>query len=145
MEWGQLGFSALAVYAVLFLAGMGVSLLSSGLQCGKVGWGTSAKYGALSGVLPTGVYALAAAFQSVRNPFARTIQYFGVSDKDTASIIGVGYLTLLAFCISIVSNIAKTETAVCQPTPSEMSAFKNQLLTELHNKQIKEEKNAEKK
>ena len=145
MEWGQLGFSALVVYAVLFLAGMGVSLLSSGLQCGKVGWGTSAKYGAISGLLPTGVYALAAGVQKVRNPFARTIQYFGVSNQDTAAVIGVGYLTLLAFCISIVSNIAKTETDVCQPSTSEMTSFKNKLLTELHNKQIKEEKNAEKK
>lgn len=145
MEWGQLGLSALVVYAVLFLAGMGVSLLSSGLQCGKVGWGTSAKYGALSGLLPTGVYALAAGVQRVRNPFARTIQYFGVSDQDTAAVIGVGYLTLLAFCISIVSNIAKTETEVCQPSTSEMTSFKNKLLAELHNKQIKEEKNAEKK
>jgi hypothetical protein len=145
MEWGQLGLSALVVYAVLFLAGMGVSLLSSGLQCGKVGWGTSAKYGAISGLLPTGVYALAAGVQRVRNPFARTIQYFGVSNQDTAAVIGVGYLTLLAFCISIVSNIAKTETDVCQPSTSEMTSFKNKLLTELHNKQIKEEKNAEKK
>lgn len=145
MEWGQLGFSALVVYAVLFLAGMGVSLLSSGLQCGKVGWGTSAKYGAISGLLPTGVYALAVAFQTVRNPFARTIQYFGVSDQDTAAVIGVGYLTLLAFCISIVSNIAKTETEVCQPSTSEMTSFKNKLLTELHNKQIKEEINSQKK
>ena len=145
MEWGQLGLSALVVYAVLFLAGMGVSLLSSGLQCGKVGWGTSAKYGAISGLLPTGIYALGAAVQTVRNPFARTIQYFGVSDQDTAAVIGVGYLTLLAFCISIVSNIAKTESAVCQPSTAEMTAFKNQLLTELHNKQIKEEINSQKK
>lgn len=145
MELGQLGISALVVYGVLFLAGMGVSLLSSGLQCGKVGWGTSAKYGAISGLLPTGVYALAAAVQRVRNPFARTIQYFGVSDQDTAAVIGVGYLTLLAFCISIVSNIAKTESDVCQPSTSEMTSFKSKLLTELHNKQIKEEKNAEKK
>jgi 20S proteasome alpha/beta subunit len=145
MEWGQLGFSALAVYTVLFVVGMGVSLLSSALQCGKVGWGSSVKYGAISGLFPTGVYTLAAGFQTVRNPFARTIQYFGVSDQDNAAVIGVGYLTLLAFCISIVSNIAKTESEVCQPSTSEMTSFKNKLLTELHNKQIKEEKNAEKK
>ena len=144
MDWKQLGFSTLAVYATMLIAGSVISLLSSQLQCSKIGVGTSFKQGSISAVFPAIVFFASAGFPRIRNPFVGTLQYFGLNE-DTSPIVGVGYLVMLASWITTVWNIHNTEKAVCQPDVNEMSNFKSKLLRELQQKEAEKEKNAEKK
>jgi len=144
MDWKLLGFSAIAVFLVLGIAGLLVSILSSQLQCSKRNISESFKQGFISAAAPTIAYAAAAAFQLVRNPFSNTLHSFGIP-ADKSEIIGVGYLTMIIFWITTVWNIHNTEATVCSPDAKEMSDFKKKLLAELHQKELEKEKNASQK
>lgn len=144
MDYKALGISSLAVMAVLTAAGLVISLISTQLQCSKIGFGTSAKQGFFSSIGPTIVYALAARFVAIRSPFAGTFSGFGVPDAQSP-IFGVGYLTMLMFWVTIMWNIHNSEKAVCQPDTKEMTDFKQKLLAELAQKERDKENHAQKK
>lgn len=133
------------VAGILLIAGIIISLLSTALECGKTSVGTAFKQSAIYLGLPLVVYSAASYFPVIRNSYARTIKYFGVQDDDSAAVIAVGYLVLLSMCISAVPIINQSIKSVCQPDVNEMSEFKKKLEVELHNKQIKEEKDSQKK
>lgn len=140
MEIKAWSLSVVAVFVVLFLAGMIISLLSSQLQCSKVGWSTSAVEGAKWSSYSTLVYAVASYFDRVRNPFSSTLVGFGLS-ADVADVVGVGYLVMLMSWVATVWNIHNTEEAVCNPDVNEMTAFKKKMLAELQAKQEAEDAN----
>ena len=144
MDWKNLGFSAAAVFAVLSIAGVIISLLSTQLQCSKIGFMPSLKHGMVFAFVPTVIYGIAAAIDKVRNPFSSTLNNFGIPE-DTSKIVGVGYLVMLAAWITAVSTIHNTEKDVCNPDAQEMTEFKKKLMAELADKQQKEEANATKK
>ena len=144
MDYKLLGLSTLGVGGVLFASGVTVSLLSTQLQCSKIGFGTSAKQGAISAIGPTLVYALAAAFSMIRHPFSGTFESFGVPEE-TARVLGVGYITMLTAWITSVWNVHNSEKTVCQPDVNEMSLFKKKLLSELAQKEKDKEDHATKK
>ena len=144
MDYKLLGFSTLGVGGVLFASGVVVSLLSTQLQCSKIGVGTSAKQGAISAIGPTLVYLLAAMFTIVRHPFSGTFESFGVPEE-TARILGVGYVTMLTAWVTSVWNIHNSEKTVCQADVKEMSMFKKKLLAELAQKEKAKEDHAAKK
>lgn len=145
MEWNYTtwGLSSLAVYGVLTGIGVGISAMSSQLQCSKMSGTMSATYGAVWALPPALVYILSTFFQKVRSPFANTLQGtpFGLSEE-TAQFVGVGYLMALVTWIMTSWTINRTERAVCNPDAAEMTAFKKQLIAELQQKQEQEEKNA---
>jgi len=143
MDWKLLGFSTIAVFLVLGIAGVIISVLSSQLQCSKRNWSEHAKQGFISAAAPSVVYAIAAAFEFVRNPYSNTLELFGIPN-DKSHIIGVGYITMIVFWITTVWNIHVTEATICNPDLKEMSEFKKKLLAELHQKEIEKEKNAQK-
>lgn len=132
------------VFLVLFVSGVIVSLLSTQLQCSKIGFGSSALRGLYSSVLPTIVYALAIYFPKIRHPFSSTFEMFGVS-SDMADTLGVGYLVMLTSWVSVVSNINQSEKAVCKPDLKEMTDFKKKLMSELYQKEKAKEDNIAKK
>lgn len=140
MDYKKLGLSLLAVFAVLMISGTIISILSSQLQCSKRNLSESLKQGSISAVFPSLVYGLSAFFDIVRHPFSSTIESFGV-DGEKSTIIGVGYLVMLASWITTVWNIHNTEKAVCKPDEAEMTDFKNKLLADLAKKQAAEEAN----
>lgn len=144
MDYKLLGFSTLGVGAVLFASGTVVSLLSTQLQCSKIGFGTSAKQGFISAIGPTLVYLLAAMFTMIRHPFSGTFESFGVPEE-TARILGVGYITMLTAWVTSVWNIHNSEKTVCQADVKEMSMFKKKLLSELAEKERAKEEHATKK
>ena len=143
MDYKLLGFSTLGVSGVLATSGIVVSLLSSQLQCSKIGFITSLKQGFISAIGPTIVYALAAIFIFIRHPFSGTFESFGVPEE-TARILGVGYLTMLTAWVTSVWNVHNSEKAVCQPDVKEMSSFKKKLMSELAQKEKAKEEHAKK-
>jgi hypothetical protein len=144
MDYKLLGFSTLGVGAVLFASGIVVSLLSTQLQCSKIGFGTSVKQGLISAIGPTFVYLLAAMFTMVRHPFSGTFESFGVPEE-TARVLGVGYVTMLTAWVTTVWNIHNSEKTVCQADVKEMTDFKKKLLSELAQKEKVKEDRATKK
>ena len=145
MEWNYTSWalSSLSVYGVLTGIGIGVSALSSQLQCSKISGASSGMYGAIWALPPTLVYLLATFFQSVRSPFVNTLKMapFGLTDE-TSQFVGVGYLMALTTWIMTSWSINKTERAVCNPDAAEMTEFKKKLIAELAQKQQAEEANA---
>jgi hypothetical protein len=148
MEWNYTswGLSSLAVYGILAGIGVGVSVLSSQLQCSKISGTTSATYGAIWAAPPAIVYLLSTFFERIRSPFANTLKMapFGLTDE-TSQFVGVGYLMALTTWIMTSWVINRTERAVCNPDAAEMTEFKKKLIAELQQKQEEEEKNATKK
>jgi hypothetical protein len=144
MEYTQLAGATGVVFGIMFLAGVVISLLSTQLQCSKIGFTTSALRGLYSAVLPSIVYALAMYFDVIRHPFSSTFENFGVN-SETAQILGVGYLVMLTSWVSVVSNINQSEKLVCKPDLKEMTDFKKKLMAELYEKEKKKEANAAKK
>jgi hypothetical protein len=144
MDYKSLAKASGAVFGILFVAGMVISLLSTQLQCSKIGFGVSALQGLYSAFLPTIVYALAMYFDKIRHPFSSTFENFGVS-SDMSNILGVGYLVMLTSWVTVVSNINKSEKAVCKPDLKEMTDFKKKLMAELYQKEKKLQENAAKK
>jgi ABC-type arginine transport system permease subunit len=144
MEWNYTtwGLSSLAVYGVLTGIGIGISAMSSQLQCSKMSGTTSAMYGAIWAAPPAILYMLATFFQAIRSPFVNTLQSspFGLTDE-TAQFVGVGYLMALTTWIMTSWAINRTERAVCNPDAKEMTEFKKKLIAELQQKQQEEEKN----
>lgn len=143
MDYKLLAVSTLGVSGVLATSGIVVSLLSSQLQCSKIGFITSLKQGFISAIGPTIVYALAAIFIFIRHPFSGTFESFGVPEE-TARILGVGYLTMLTAWVTSVWNVHNSEKAVCQPDVKEMSSFKKKLMSELAQKEKAKEEHAKK-
>lgn len=146
MEWNYTswGLSSLAVYGILTGIGVGISAMSSQLQCSKMSGTMSATYGAVWAAPPALLYVVATFFQQVRSPFVHTLQSspFGLTDE-TAQFVGVGYLMALLTWIMTSWTINRTERAVCNPDAAEMTEFKKKLIAELKQKQDDEEKNAE--
>jgi Na+(H+)/acetate symporter ActP len=141
MDYKLLAFSSAGVLGVMFLSGLVVSLLSTQLQCSKIGTSTSLKQGLISAMAPTLVYTLAAAFLIVRHPFSSTFESFGVPE-DSARILGVGYLTMLTAWVTSVWNIHNSEKTVCQTNLKEMTDFKKKMMSELAEKERQKEANA---
>lgn len=145
MEWNYTswGLSSLAVFGVLTGIGIGISAMSSQLQCSKMSGTSSAMYGTIWAAPPAILYMLATFFQSVRSPFVNTLQSapFGLTDE-TAQFVGVGYIMALTTWIMTSWAINRTERDVCNPDAKEMTDFKKKLITELQQKQQEEEKNA---
>jgi hypothetical protein len=140
VNWIEFGFSTVAVFSFLTVSGMIISILSTQLQCSKIGVFTSFLRGLLYAIFPTIVYSIAVVFETVRAPFASTLQSFGIPE-DVSNVIGVGYLVMLASWISTVSNIHNSETLVCKPDVKEMTDFKKKLMAELAEKELKKEDN----
>lgn len=143
MDYKLLGFSTLGVGGVLAASGVVVSLLSTQLQCSKIGFSTSLKQGFISALGPTLVYLLAAIFTMIRHPFSGTFESFGVPEE-TARVLGVGYITMLTAWVTSVWNIHNSEKTVCQADIKEMSAFKKKLMAELAQKEKAKEDHAKK-
>lgn len=144
MDYSALAKATGAVFVVMFLSGFVISMLSTQLQCSKIGAGTSALQGLYSAFLPSLVYALGTYSTTVRHPFSSTFAGFGIP-AETAETLGVGYLVMLTSWVSVVSNINQSEKAVCKPDLKEMTDFKKKLMAELYQKEQAKEKNAEKK
>jgi hypothetical protein len=143
MDYKLLAFSSLAVFGVLLVSGVVVSLISTQVQCSKIGMATAFKQGAISAAAPSVVYTLSAAFLLVRDPYSRTFQSFGI-DEETARILAVGYLTMLTSWITSVQNVHTSEKTVCQADIKEMTDFKKKMMAELAEKEKQKEANAKK-
>jgi len=144
MDYKLLAFSAGGVLGVMFLSGSVISLLSTQLQCSKIGVSTSLKQGLISAMAPTLVYTLAAVFFIIRHPFSSTFESFGVPEE-SARVLGVGYITMLTAWITTVWNIHNSEKTVCQTNLKEMTDFKKKMMSELAEKERVKEINATKK
>jgi hypothetical protein len=133
--------SILAVYGVLFISGVVISLLSSQLQCSKINWLVSVQQGAIWASIPSLFYGVTTYLEVVRNWFTVPLQSFGVP-QEKAPVIGVGYVVMLFTWMMTVWNIHNTEKTACNPDAKEMTEFKKKLMAELDAKQEAEEKNA---
>ena len=142
MDYKQLAIASGVVLVVLFVSQMIISILSTQLQCSKIGATTSAIQGLYASILPTIVYAVGMYFDKIRHPFSSTFETFGV-DSQTSQILGIGYLVMLTSWVTTVSNINKSEKAVCKPDLKEMTDFKAKLMAELYEKEKKKQANAE--
>lgn len=135
-------YSVAPVFGILMGAGFAISLLSSQLQCSKVGALTSITQAAIFASFPTAVFAAGSYFEGVRAPFRRTLESFGVG-PEMSDTMALGYIVMLACWVSAVWNVHSTEASVCTADPQEMTAFKQKLMAELQQKQEEEEKNKE--
>jgi hypothetical protein len=144
MDYKLLIASMAGVFGVLLLSGTVISMLSTYMQCSKTKFTTSIWYGGWSSLTPTIVYGLSAAFLFIRRPFSNKFESFKVPEE-TARIVGVGYLTMLASWVSMVSNVQNSEKTVCQADLNEMSDFKQKMLAELAQKEKAKEEHATKK
>ena len=140
MDWQNLFLSSLAVFVILYIVGICISLLSSTMQCGKTSISESAIEGLTWASVPTIVYTIAAIFSIIRHPFSSTLEGFGIPIS-SSDMMAVGYLMMLSTWVTTVWVVHNTERNVCVPSTAEMTAFKTQLLKELAAKQAAEEKN----
>jgi hypothetical protein len=140
MDWFRIGTSTVVVYSILLVSGFIISLISSQLQCSKIGVLESLKQGSIFAFIPSLVFALASNVDAVRSPFSNTLQSFGIAEE-SAGVLGIGYLVMLASWITTVWNIHSTEKNVCTADVNEMTAFKTKLMKELGEKQEAEQKN----
>jgi hypothetical protein len=134
MDWTKFGLSALAVYVVMLLAGVVISLISTFFQCKKIGITTHFTQGSVYALGPTIVYILGRYFEFIRNPFVNVTKgYF----PEVADVIGLGWLMIFSLALpSTIWNIHQSEKSLCIPDVNEMAEFKKKMLVEL---QIKEE------
>lgn len=132
--------SIVAVYAMMFVVGMCISLLSSQLLCSKINASVSAIQGSIWAVYPSIVYAISTYFPFIRTPFSNTLQKFGIPESYSHTI-GIGYITMCMVWVSTVWLIQNTEKGSCNPDVAEMTEFKKKLLAELQQKQEAQEKN----
>jgi len=130
-----------SVYGILLIVGVVVSLLSTQLQCSKISFSVALKEGALFGLAPVIVYALGSYFEPVRKPFIDAFLGFGI-DLPSSTVLGFGYLMMLAAWPSAVWNVHNSEIQTCVASASEMTEFKTKLMKELAEKQAAEDKNA---
>ena len=144
MDYKAIGFSTLGVFGVLLISGTIISLLSSQLQCSKIGFVQSLIQGSISSVLPSLVYAGSVMYIVVRKPFSSTLEKFGIP-AGVSEIVAVGYLVMLTSWITAMWNIHNTQKSVCKPDLKEMSDFKKKLLNELQEKERQKEEHATKK
>jgi hypothetical protein len=144
MDWTTIGISTTVVYAILLVSGFIISLISSQLQCSKIGLLESLKQGSIFAFIPSLVFALASNVDAVRSPFSNTLRSFGIAEE-SVKVLGIGYLVMLATWVTTVWNIHSTEKNVCTADVNEMTAFKTKLMKELSEKQEAEEKNKESK
>lgn len=144
MDYKQLAISSGVVLISMTIAGMIISLLSTQLQCSKVGFGTAALQGLFSSILPTIAYIIGSYSDMVRHSFSSVFERFGVQPA-TAKFLGLGYIVMIASWVSVVSNINKSEKAVCKPDLREMTEFKRKLMAELAQKEKEKQINSEKK
>jgi hypothetical protein len=144
MDWKNLGLSMAAVYLLLFVSGIIVSLLSTQLQCSKISFTSSLLQGGIFAIWPTIVYGIGAALEFVRKPFSGTLNSFGIP-KNISQIVGLGYLVMIMSWVAGVWNIHNSENAVCVSTTAEMTEFKKKMLAELQSKEEEKEANASKK
>jgi len=143
MDYTKLLLSGLAVFVVSMVSGVIVSIISTTLQCSKLGFTTALYESGKWSIAPTVVYLLAAAFLLVRTSFVGTFRSFGVPEE-TARILGVGYLVMLISWVTSVSIIHNSETTVCQTDIATMTDFKKKMLAELAQKEKAKEDNAKK-
>lgn len=137
MDYKLWMFSMVAVYGVLFISGVIISILSSQLHCSKINWAGSAQQGAVWASLPTIGYGITTYFEVVRSWFANPLKTFGVPEE-SAQVFAVGYVVMLLSWVMTVWNINKTEKVACNPDTSEMTAFKKKLMAELQaNRKLK--------
>lgn len=134
MDWTKFGLSALAVYAVMLVAGVVISWTSTFFQCKKTGITTHFTQGSVYALGPTIVYALGRYFEFIRNPFVNVTKgYF----PEVADVIGLGWLMVFSLALpATIWNIHQSEKSLCIPDVNEMAEFKKKMLVEL---QIKEE------
>jgi hypothetical protein len=138
MDWKPVGINSLIVFGILSLSGFIISLLSSYLQCSKTNFLQSGKQGLIMSALPTLVYAAAAKFQIISNPFVHTFNSFNVKSSE---VYGIGYLVMIVAWISAVSVVHSTEKSVCVADVNEMTEFKTKMLAELQAKEEEKAKN----
>jgi hypothetical protein len=142
MDWKSLGLSLGVVYGVMAVSGTLISLFSTQLQCSKINFMESLKQGCIFAFAPSVVYGIASSFINIRNPFASTLESFGVPSNFT-HVLAVGYLTMIMAWISSVSLNNQSEKAVCVSNVREMNEFKQNLLAKLQEKEAVKEKNQE--
>ena len=138
MNW----LALVIVYGVMAVSGTLISMFSTQLQCSKLNFLESLKHGSIFAVGPTVVYGLAVFFALVRNPFASTLESFGIP-HDLAPMLAVAYLTMIMAWISSVILISSSEKAVCVANVREMTEFKQNLLAKLQEKEDARVKNQE--
>jgi ABC-type transporter Mla maintaining outer membrane lipid asymmetry permease subunit MlaE len=142
MDWKLLGLSLAIVYGVMAVSGTLISLLSTQLQCSKINIMESLWQGCVFAFAPSIVYGVASSFILIRNPFASTLESFGVPANLT-QMLAVGYLTMIMAWISSVTLNSRSEKAVCVSNVREMNEFKQNLLAKLQEKEAAREKNQE--
>ena len=142
MDWRLLGLSLAVVYGVMTVSGTLISLFSTQLQCSKINFMESLKQGFSFAFAPTLVYGLASSFLLIRNPFASTLESFGVPVGLT-QMLAVCYLTMIMAWMSSVTLNNNSEKAVCVSNVREMNEFKQNLLAKLQEKESAKEQNQE--
>jgi predicted PurR-regulated permease PerM len=142
MDWKLLGLSLVVVYGVMAVSGTLISLFSTQLQCSKINFLESLKQGCVFAFAPSVVYGLASSFIIIRNPFANTLESFGIPTPLT-QMLAVGYLTMIMGWMSSVSLNNSSGKAVCVSNVREMNDFKQNLLAKLQEKELVKEKNQE--
>jgi len=142
MDWRSLGLSLVVVYGVMAVSGTLISLFSTQLQCSKINFLESLKQGSIFAFAPTLVYGLASSFLLIRNPFASTLESFGVPAGLT-QMLAVGYLTMIMAWMTSVTLNNNSEKAVCVSNLREMNEFKQNLLAKLQEKESAKEQNQE--
>lgn len=144
MDYKTLATTSGVVFGIMTISGMIISLLSTQLQCSKIGFTTSLTRGLFAAIPPTVVYALASYFNSMLHPFSSTFEGFGI-DTITSKTLGLGYLVMLTSWVTVVNNVNQSEKAVCKPDLKEMTDFKQKLMTELYAKEKKKQDAIDKK
>jgi hypothetical protein len=142
MDWKLLGLSLAIVYAAMAVSGTIISLFSTQLQCSKINFPESLRQGFIFAAAPSIVYGIASSFLLVRDPFAKTLESFGVPGHLTQTL-AVGYLTMIMAWMSSVTLNNNSEKAVCVADIRDMTEFKKNLLTKLQEKEAAKEKNQE--
>lgn len=113
-----------------FLAGLGISLLSSEIACQKLNWSTSAAKSAFFSLGMTIVHALLPWTQFLRQPLLRLCNEAGLLPPYDDILADV-YVLMLASWPLLVWLSLGSQTDACLPTPDEKAAFKQELQAHL--------------
>jgi hypothetical protein len=129
-----------ALFGGLWIFGFCLALVLTTVQCSKQDFIISTYEGAIWASLPVLFYTILEFFPYMKSEFASGVQYlFGwtglATDPESWNTLGLSYALILAGLIVTTRLVHTISVQVCKPTKAELSAFTENLMKSLKEKE----------
>jgi hypothetical protein len=133
----------LSLFGGLWLIGTFIAFVLAQFQCSKQDWWVFVREGGIWASVPALVYTVLEYSPFVRGEFSQGVQYlFGwtgfTPDDSGRETVGMAYALVLAGLIVTTRMVHTVDVSVCKPDVNELSAFTENLMKSLKQKQDNE-------